>query len=92
MDAALHIHSTVGNPWHDRLALLLESTGEGIFGIDLEGRCVFINRAGAHLLGYERKSVLGQNMHCLIHHARADGSHYPESECPIFRAFRNGLP
>lgn len=80
------------NPWHDPLALLLESTGEGIFGIDLEGRCSFINRAGASMLGYRQDEVLGRNMHCLIHHAHADGRHYPESDCPIFRAFRQGLP
>ncbi len=41
-----------GKPWNDRLTLLLESTGEGIFGIDLDGRCTFINRAGAEMLGY----------------------------------------
>jgi PAS domain S-box-containing protein len=79
-------------PWRDSLKLLLESTGEGIFGIDLEGRCTFINRAGASLLGYTVEDVLGRNMHDLIHHSHADGSHYPESDCPIFRAFRQGLP
>lgn len=92
MDRTLNIRSTVRNPWQERVALLLESTGEGIFGVDLNGQCVFINRAGADLLGYEREAVLGRNMHCLIHHAHADGSHYPEAECPIFRAFRKGLP
>jgi PAS domain S-box-containing protein len=77
-------------PWADRLTLLLESTGEGIFGIDLDGLCTFINRAGAQLLGYRADEVLGRNMHCLIHHAHADGREYPEADCPIFRAFRKG--
>jgi len=80
------------DPWADRLTLLLESTGEGIFGIDLEGRCIFINRAGAEALGYRQEQVLGQNMHCLIHHSHADGSGYPEKHCPIFHAFRQGRP
>ncbi len=79
------------DPWRDQLTLLLESTGEGIFGIDLEGRCTFMNRAGAALLGYAVDEVLGRNMHYLIHHAHADGRHYPVDECPIFRAFRQGL-
>ena len=35
----------------NQMGLLLESTGEGIFGIDLDGRCVFINRAGAQMIG-----------------------------------------
>jgi PAS domain S-box-containing protein len=76
----------------DRLTLLLESTGEGIFGIDLAGRCTFVNRAAAQMLGWRTNEVLGRNMHGLIHHSRPDGAHYPECECPIFNAFRRGLP
>ncbi len=76
----------------DRLSLLLESTGEGIFGIDLGGHCTFMNRAAAQTLGWRTDDVLGQNMHALIHHSHADGGHYPEADCPIFNAFRQGLP
>ena len=64
---------------------LLESTNEGLYGIDLEGRCTFLNRAGARMLGFTRYEVLGRNMHRLIHHSREDGSPYPEEECPIYR-------
>lgn len=78
--------------WRDQLGLLLESTGEGIFGIDLDGHCMFINRAGARLLGREPAQVLGRNMHDLTHHSHEDGSHYPDTDCPIFNAFRGGLP
>ena len=73
-----------------RMALLLESTGEGIFGVDNAGRCTFINRAGAEILGWRIEDVLGRNMHGLIHHSHANGGHYPESECPIVNAFRSG--
>ncbi|TAM45816.1 MAG: PAS domain-containing protein [Gammaproteobacteria bacterium] len=76
--------------WRDQLELLLASTGEGIYGVDLDGRCVFINRAGAEILGYRPGQVLGRNMHDLMHHTRADGSHYPVDECPIYQAFRQG--
>ena len=78
--------------WQRQLSLLLDSTGEGIFGIDLAGCCVFINRAGAQMLGWSAAEVLGQNMHTLTHHSHADGSHYPDTDCPIFNAFRQGLP
>lgn len=81
-----------GQRWYDRLGLLLESTGEGIFGIDLQGHCVFINRAGARMLGYEPADVLGRNMHDLTHHTHPDGSPYAVEQCPIFNAFRQGLP
>lgn len=76
----------------DRLTLLLDSTGEGIFGIDMAGRCTFINRAAGTSLGWRTEEVLGQNMHELIHHSHGDGRHYPECDCPIFNAFRQGLP
>ncbi len=78
--------------WQHQLELLLESTGEGIFGIDLEGHCTFINRAGARMLGWAADEVLGHNMHELTHHSHADGSIYPAQDCPIFNAFRQGLP
>ncbi|MBA4328998.1 MAG: histidine kinase [Polaromonas sp.] len=78
--------------WRDKLSQLLESTGEGIFGIDMHGCCTFINRAGAEQLGFAPDEVLGKNMHELAHHSHADGAHYPEHLCPIFNAFRMALP
>ncbi len=79
-------------PWRDKLTLLLESTGDGIFGIDLNGLCIFINRAGAAMLGYTVDEAIGRNMHNLIHHSHRDGGHYAEPDCPIFRAFKQGQP
>lgn len=70
--------------------MLLESAGEGIYGIDQGGRCIFINRAGAELLGYAPDEVLGRNMHYLIHHTHEDNTRYPVEHCPIFRAFKEG--
>ena len=69
---------------------LLESTGEGIYGVDLEGRCTFINKAGASLFGYQAEDLIGQSMHRLIHHTRRDGSPYPMEVCSIYRAYRTG--
>jgi len=75
---------------NDRHSLLLDSIGEGIFGIDLDGRCTFVNPAALGLLGFRTEMVLGRNMHELVHHTHADGRHYPECDCPIFKAFRLG--
>ena len=69
-----------------RTRLLLESSGEGIYGIDPEGRCTFINRAAAELLGGPPEAFLGRNMHDVIHHSHADGAPYPVADCRIFRA------
>ena len=82
----------VADVWRDRLSLLLESTGEGIFGIDMAGRCVFVNRSAAQMLGWPADALIGRNMHETIHHSHDDGRHYPEGDCPIFNAFRRGLP
>lgn len=76
--------------WRDKLMLLMESTSDGVYGIDLSGQCTFINPAGAAMLGYSVDQVLGQNMHRLMHHSHEHGHTYPEQDCPIYRAFRAG--
>jgi PAS domain S-box-containing protein len=62
---------------------VLESVGDGIFGIDLAGICTVVNPAASQMLGFKPEELLGRNMHALIHHTRADGVPYPEDECPI---------
>ncbi len=71
-------------------ALLLDSTGEGIWGIDLEGNCTFINKSAVQMLGYGPEEVLGKNMHTIVHHTRPNGLPYPAEECPINGACRAG--
>jgi two-component system sensor histidine kinase VicK len=62
---------------------VLESVGDGIYGIDLDGNCTVINPAASQMLGFKPEEVLGRNMHDLIHHSHADGTPYPAAECPI---------
>ncbi|CAN5316136.1 hypothetical protein BH09PSE6_BH09PSE6_21810 [soil metagenome] len=76
--------------WRRQLEMLLDSAGDGIYGIDLAGRCIFINHAGAAMLGYTPDEVLGRNMHYLMHHTHADQRPYPVHDCRIFRAFQLG--
>ncbi|HEX2098997.1 MAG TPA: PAS domain S-box protein [Rubrobacteraceae bacterium] len=71
----------------EHLQLLLESTDQGIYGIDRQGRCTFVNPSAAHMLGYHPDELLGERMHQLVHHTRSDGSPYPVEECPIYQAF-----
>lgn len=71
----------------DELALILASTGEGIFGMDTGGICTFANRAALKMLGYrEERDLLGREMHPLIHHTCRDGTPFPSENCPILRA------
>ena len=71
-------------------AALLDSTEAGFYGMDAEGRCTFINRAGADMLGYTPDELIGRNVHDSVHHHHADGSNYPIEECPIYIASRSG--
>ncbi len=73
----------------DRL-LLLESTGEGIYGIDQDGRCTFINTAAARMLGYTLDDLLGRDLHELIHHSFQDGTPYPGECCHIHETLNSG--
>ncbi len=68
--------------------LLLACVGEGICAVDPQGLITFINPAGAALLGYEPKNLLGQNFHNSIHYQHTDGSPYPAEACPVLSVLR----
>ncbi len=75
----------------ENFLLLLNSTAEAIYGIDMQGRCSFVNPACLRMLGYDDGTeLIGRDMHELIHHSREDGSRYPLEECRIYRAFKSG--
>lgn len=76
----------------ESLNLLLESTGDGVFGEDRQGRCVFVNRAALEMLGRRREDLLGKDLHSAIHHTRADGSPYPVEACPLHAVLETGEP
>ena len=71
--------------------LLLNSTAEGIYGLDEHGLCTFCNTAAARMLGYaDPEQALGRRMHSTHHHHRPDGTEYPVEDCKIYQAFRQG--
>jgi PAS domain S-box-containing protein len=70
--------------------LLLESVGEGICGININGNTTFVNPAANKILGYTTEELLGKNLHTLTHHTKPDGQPYPENECPIYMACSEG--
>jgi PAS domain S-box-containing protein len=72
--------------------LILESAGDGIYGIDLDGKLTFINEAGARALGYAPEELAGRDVHEVIHHSHADGTPYSKSTSPILQALRRCEP
>ena len=70
--------------------LLLESTGEGIYGMDRKGKCTFINQAASRMLGDAVADIIGRDIHALVHHKHADGSPYPLQECPVYQTSLTG--
>jgi two-component system sensor histidine kinase VicK len=68
--------------------LILESVGDGIYGIDLDGKLSFINEAGAEALDYKAEELTGRDVHEIIHHSHADGTPYSRITSPILQGMR----
>jgi PAS domain S-box-containing protein len=71
---------------------ILDSVGDGIWGMDMEGKVTFVNRSGANMLGYSPQELLGRDMHALVHHSHADVSPDLVHECPLFSSLRSETP
>ena len=70
--------------------LILHSAGEGIYGLDLHGRATFVNPAVAHMTGYTVEELLGQPMHGMLYHSKADGTPHAWEKCPVFATLTTG--
>ena len=73
-------------------ALILNSISEGIHWIDKDGRIVFENPASARMLGWDAAELIGRPAHGTMHHSHANGTAYPQTECPIYASLRDGQP
>ncbi len=74
----------------ERTRLLLESAGEGIIGVSLDGKMTFVNPAACRMLGYSPDEFEGKELHSLIHYAHKDGSTYPLEDCPMQKSISGG--
>ena len=70
---------------------IIDASSDGLWGVDRTGRITFVNAVALEYFGFARaEDMIGQYAHALVHHQRADGRPYPESECPLVRAFASG--
>ena len=74
-----------------QMELILNSAGEGIFGLDTEGNVTFANTSALLMIGCEKDELIGESHHDLVHHSRADSSPYAEKDCPIRQAYEDGI-
>jgi PAS domain S-box-containing protein len=74
----------------EELKSILNSTNEGIFGLNSSGEITFINKAAEKMLGIKSKEVKYESIHSLIHHTDTEGKHLDEYDCPICKAVISG--
>ena len=75
----------------ERARMLLESAGEGIYGLDMQGTTTFANPAAARMLGYQPSDLIHVFMHATAHHTRTDGTPYVYETSPIYAAITQGV-
>lgn len=69
--------------------LILNAAGEGIYGVNADGKTTFVNRAAQEMLGWSAEDLLGRDIHSKIHHHHLNGERYPSHDCPIYQSFRH---
>ncbi|MEX0852797.1 MAG: response regulator [Bauldia sp.] len=74
----------------EQIHLLLDSVGEGVYGVDTDGKATFVNRSTVEMLGFAEDELIGNHAHEIFHHSRADGSPYPAEECANLKTIRTG--
>jgi len=72
--------------------LILNSVADGIYGVSLEGKTTFVNRAMEEITGWDSDELIGANQHEVLHHTRGDGTAHPSEECPVYLTFRDNKP
>ncbi|GAB1721797.1 MAG: PAS domain S-box protein [Nitrospira sp. CR1.1] len=76
----LHYHNQV----------ILNSAGEGIYGVDRGGRLTFVNPAAANMFGWEAEAMIGRSMHPLVFPPDLCEQPFGELRCPIADTIRDG--
>jgi len=72
--------------------LILNSVCDGIYGVDLNGRCTFMNRSMEKITGWKMADMINANQHNLLHHTHEDGSPHKAEECPVYLTFKDNQP
>lgn len=69
---------------------VLRATADGVMGVDPDGRCTFLNEAGARMLGCTAREMKGRRVHETVLHTAADGTPAPRGTTPLALALSAG--
>nr|MDA3832219.1 ATP-binding protein [Spirochaetales bacterium] len=75
---------------NQQMALILHSLNEGVFGLDKQGKCTFVNPATLKMCGFTQEELLNRHIHEIVHHTKPDGGPYPKEECPLSNTIEHG--
>ncbi len=76
---------------HQRLAGILSSVGDGVYGVNRAGQITFINPAARYILGFgEEDHIIGRSAHKLFHHTHEDKTPNPPESCLLQQAYSAG--
>ena len=87
----MSLNTIDGRSLIERYQTILESMSEGVYGLDANGLATFVNPAAERLTGWSSEDLIGKSIHGFHHHSHADGSHYPQSDCPIYQCLQDGI-
>lgn len=74
-----------------RLASILSSVGDGVYGVNRAGEIAFVNPVACRILGYpDADALIGQPAHRLLHYGREDGTPIPTEHCRLQQAYGAG--
>ncbi|MEG3638152.1 ATP-binding protein [Magnetococcus sp. PR-3] len=69
---------------------ILKGVGDGVYGVDQEGRLTFINPMAEQLIGWTEADLLGQDPHLLLHHSCVNGLPLEQEEAPVYQTLQDG--
>lgn len=72
------------------LSGLTNAIGQGVYVLDAEGLCTFMNAEAQNLLGWDFEELKGKIIHDYIHYETCDGEGVTKDECPISQAVKEG--
>ncbi|WP_457743853.1 PAS domain S-box protein [Sulfurimonas sp.] len=86
------LHTSIDNEQklQKKFSQILNTTGDGIIGLDLNAEHTFANRAALNMFGYTEDELLGTKGHLLWHHTKADGTVYDIKKCTLHSHIQKG--